>query len=56
MIFRLEIALGGDALQTSDDVRALLVRVSRQVAIEDETDIVRDLNGNTVGRWTFSEE
>ena len=55
MIFRLEIMLGNDAVQTSEDIAEILQRVSRQVSIDDQTDTIRDVNGNFVGRWTFDE-
>ena len=56
MRFTLEIQLGNDAVQTSADIAEILRRVSSQVSIADETDTIRDINGNTVGRWTFVEE
>ena len=56
MRFTLEIQLGNDAVQTSADIAEILRRVSSQASIADETDTIRDINGNTVGRWTFGEE
>jgi hypothetical protein len=54
--FRLEIKLGNDAMQTPGDVSNAL----RDAAIKlgsfgdwngDDSGIIRDLNGNTVGTW-----
>lgn len=59
MKFQLEIELGNDAMQTYDDVsqalksvRAYLkeYRQSEEVEADDNAPI-RDLNGNTVGKW-----
>jgi hypothetical protein len=57
MRFTLEIELGNDAMTTGYNVAAALRRVSGQVAELVKKDLpgaegaIRDVNGNTVGKW-----
>lgn len=60
MIFRVEISLGNDAMQSPGDVEhAVRLSLTRKMdhasmhtplAVGDEQPII-DRNGNTVGRW-----
>ena len=58
MKFRLEIELGNDAMQTLDDVIAAL-RASRNSLADgneplttgDNDRVLRDENGNNIGKW-----
>jgi hypothetical protein len=52
-MFKLEIQLGNAAMRSSEDVAAALRAVSEKVDAGDTAGIVRDANGNTVGRWTL---
>jgi len=54
--FKLEITLGNDAMQTTEDVARELKAIAGQIVderIEDCDGKIYDLNGNSVGRvWT----
>lgn len=52
--FTLKIDLGNAAMGTPEDVADALRSIASDVADGDESGIIRDLNGNTVGRWTVS--
>lgn len=60
MRFTLEIELGNEAMQTQADVREA-IRKTFSVEAESITlyprdgQIIRDLNGNTVGKWEVTE-
>lgn len=55
--FALAITLGNDAMQTPVDVADAIERVRQALYCESATTgAVRDVNGNTVGRWTFEAE
>lgn len=50
----LEIRLGNDAMQDGRDViRALRGLIEREVFETDQAGIIRDLNGNSVGAWSY---
>lgn len=53
MTFKLTIRLGNDAMQTREDVAEALVRVAEKLRAGLETTTIRDLNGNTVGEWSY---
>ena len=61
MKFKLEIELGNDAMQDRDDVGHELYRLSKRLmgaeAFEPgDGELVRDANGNTVGKWEVTED
>lgn len=51
--FRLEINLGNEAMQGDGDVANALCEAARSIAVGGNQSIIRDANGNTVGRWYF---
>jgi hypothetical protein len=51
--FTVEIELGNDAMQNGEDVANALVEMAADLRIGQESGVVRDFNGNTVGRWAF---
>jgi hypothetical protein len=57
-MFKLEIALGNDAMQTADDVGRALIEIAKGLhAIGDfplSLSNIRDDNGNTVGNYYVS--
>ncbi len=53
--FTLKIKLGNDAMQTHDDVREALLEVCDKLEHQQNECSIRDINGNTVGTWEFSE-
>lgn len=54
-MFKLKIRLGNAAMESPTDVRVALQTVIQKLqdAAGQQTGIIRDLNGNTVGQWTF---
>lgn len=67
MKFKLTLELGNDAMNTALDVAEALRKVAHQINTElgstEITDVqaglgqgIADLNGNTVGHWSFEEE
>lgn len=64
--FTLEIELGNDAMQTSDDVAKVLEAVADRLVkreyledmevLETVTKGIKDANGNTIGSWRIGEE
>lgn len=57
--FRLEITLGNDAMSDSLDIAEALERTSAEIishGTAGDSGVIRDANGNTVGRWIFREE
>lgn len=59
--FSLTIQMGNEAMQTNDDVIEALRRAATVLETNGgfsrvETQALRDLNGNTVGRYGFSTE
>lgn len=57
----LSINLGNEAMQTPEDVAMALINSARAIQHHDEMNckaahIVRDRNGNTVGKWEVIEE
>ena len=56
MKFMLEIELGNDAMRDDADIAEALARVAKRVeTIGTEYNrafVIRDTNGNTVGRWS----
>lgn len=54
-MFTLTIETGNAAFgdDPTSEVAAILTKLARQISYQDQTDTVRDTNGNTVGRWTF---
>lgn len=63
MKFTLEIELGNDAMQTAQDVLIAMSQTFYQCHRMDayhslnkpETGLLRDINGNTVGKWEVTE-
>lgn len=55
-VFKLKVELGDDAMRTRADVIEALEEVCGAVDGGGLTGAVRDLNGNTVGRWTVDGE
>lgn len=52
--FTLEIQLGNAAMQTPEDVALALRELAERLEGSGPTEgMVRDENGNTVGRWTL---
>jgi hypothetical protein len=54
--FTLEIKLGNDAMDMQDDLadalRAIATRVENEpTPLQPTGCVIRDINGNTVGRW-----
>lgn len=55
--FTLSINLGNDAMQTREEVAEALERVAgtlRASSLPEDTQHIRDANGNAVGRWEFA--
>ena len=59
MIFKLKLEMGSKGARDADDVAALLVeaaaRVSLKVGEDGEFGLLRDDDGNRIGRWDFSD-
>ena len=62
-VFRLEITLGNDAMQTSEDLAHILEFTSRRVRLDGlgwiaaaNKRLIADVNGNTVGHFTLTTE
>lgn len=55
-MFKLEIEIGNDAMQTTDDVADALRDVLLVLDNGGTYGIIRDLNGNTVGRWELEDQ
>lgn len=59
MIFKLKLEMN-DAVRDADDVAALLAeaipRVAAKVGEDGEFGLIRDANGNRIGRWDFSDK
>lgn len=57
MIFKLKLEMGGAGVRDADDVAKLLVeaagRVAQKVGEDGEFGLLRDDNGNRIGRWDF---
>jgi hypothetical protein len=57
VIFTLRIRLGNDAVQTPDDVAALLRKTADRLQLGHDlgtdTHTIHDLNGNSVGHYNF---
>lgn len=55
MKFTLEVNLGNEAMETADHLAAMLRKVAKEVdkspADGPEVHPIRDVNGNTVGKW-----
>jgi hypothetical protein len=56
MKFTVEIEMGNAAMETREDVADALSMVSLMVREGQESGKVRDINGNTVGKFTFTRE
>lgn len=57
MRFKLEIELGNDAMQTPMDVAMALTSLADRLTASPPTEgVIRDENGNPVGRWSFEDE
>ena len=52
--FTLVIKMGNDAMQTLDDASAALFKVAAKVGAGQSEGVIRDDNGNTVGKWRTS--
>lgn len=55
MKFKLDITMGNEAMQSGDDVRQALEEVGHKLNLGQEAGIIRDINGNTVGEFVFTE-
>jgi len=53
--FSLHIRLGNDGMRTREDVADVLHLACTLVLIGSDTASIRDVNGNTVGRWTYDD-
>lgn len=51
--FTVTIDVGNDAMQTLEDIAGTLEGVAERLRMGESSGKVRDLNGNTVGRFTF---
>jgi len=52
--FTLEIELGNDGMRTSQHVAEALYEIAQRVyPRHEEEGKIRDVNGNTVGGWSF---
>jgi hypothetical protein len=49
--FRADLESGNAAMQTPEDVADALEDVARRIRRGCEDGAIKDLNGNTVGRW-----
>lgn len=62
MKFKMEITLGNEAMQTGLDVATALQKVGSHIREYNEKDLpgaegnIRDINGNTVGKWKVDDE
>jgi len=61
MKFTLEIELGNDAMKTGNDVRGAVIESFRALPhtlalTPIHTWTIRDINGNTVGKWVVFDE
>ena len=57
VVFRLQIEMGNDAMQSRDDVALALKQLARRTDFDrNDAGKIRDANGNTVGEWGFHEE
>lgn len=55
--FTLTITMGNEGMHSTAHVSAALLRASHKIAETGLTDgAIRDVNGNTVGGWTITEE
>ena len=59
MKFELEIELGNEAMLNAEDVAATLAQVAHELKFSRVSSgingNIRDINGNTVGSWEFTE-
>ena len=51
--FTLTIALGNEAMQTTDDVAAALIEVANKLLAGQAGGFILDANGNPVGEWSM---
>ena len=62
MKFKLEITLGNEAMRDGADIAHKLKDIALSVehimhdGLRGRTDAIRDVNGNTVGRWRVTED
>lgn len=54
--FKLEIELGNAAMQTRRQVAGALRRLAEEIDRNKDKGSILDLNGNTVGTWSFEKE
>lgn len=58
-IFKLKLEMGATGARDADDIAALLVEAAGRVALkvgeDGEFGLLRDGNGNRIGRWDFSD-
>ncbi len=52
-MFRLELELGNEAMDSHEDVATALEEVAGLVRDYLNSGTIRDINGNTVGHWTL---
>ena len=55
-MFKLEFSTDNAAFEDSLEVVVILERIAQKVKGGDTFGAVKDSNGNTVGRWSLSEE
>jgi len=59
MKFTLDVAFGNEAMQNGSDLAGLLRELANKVDEQDQEaltgGVIRDLNGNTVGRWDIQD-
>jgi hypothetical protein len=60
MNFKLYIEFGNEAMETWQDLAAVLRKLAKKVDnydcdMEEQTEVIMDLNGNRVGTWSIEE-
>jgi hypothetical protein len=56
IMFLVTITMGNEAMQTPEDVASALRTVANKLESGTLDGSVKDVNGNTVGQFSFSEE
>lgn len=54
MKFKLEIELGNVAMDSHEDIADALIEVGKNLLQGNDHTTIRDLNGNTVGKWEIT--
>jgi hypothetical protein len=61
-MFKLKITLGNEAMQTPQDIASVLFVLAAKLElmnlgpVDHQNGNIRDLNGNTVGSWSYQPE